>query len=70
MPRPHGDCKFRNEWLKEENFKSWVASDRSDNKIAKCTLCAKDIKIANAGKLVIFDPRRTKGTRDHHVVRY
>ena len=22
------DCKFRNEWLKDAKFKSWVASDR------------------------------------------
>ena len=48
MPRPHGDCKFRNEWLKEDKFKSWVASDRTDNRIAKCSLCCKDIKIATS----------------------
>ena len=22
-PREHGDCMFRNEWLKEFNFKPW-----------------------------------------------
>ena len=60
MPRPHGDCKFRNEWLKEDKFKSWVASDRTDNRIAKCSLCCKDIKIANAGKHALVSHLRSE----------
>ena len=60
MPRPHGDCKFRSKWLNEEKFKSWVASDRSDNKIAKCTLCGKDINIANAGKHALVSHLRSE----------
>ena len=60
MPRPHGNCKFRNEWLAIDKFKDWVARDRADDKVAKCTLslcllyhvyvCMKTVRIANAGK--------------------
>ena len=32
MPRPHGNCKFRNEWLAIDKFKDWVARDRADDK--------------------------------------
>ena len=31
MPRVHGDCMFRNEWLKYDKFKTWVADDRTAN---------------------------------------
>ena len=48
MPRPHGNCKFRNEWLAIDKFKDWVARDRADDKsrqggemytVAVFTLC-------------------------------
>ena len=50
MPRPHGNCKFRNEWLAIHKLKDWVARDRTDDQVAKCTLCMKTVRIANAGK--------------------
>ena len=60
MPRPHGNCKFRNEWLAIDKFKDWVARDRADDKsqggeMTKCTLwlfyvCMKTVRIARAGK--------------------
>ena len=50
MPRPHGNCKFRNEWLAIDKLKDWVARDRTDDQVAKCTLCMKTVRIANAGK--------------------
>ena len=50
MPRQHGNCKFRDEWLCQERYKHWVAKDRSDDTMARCTLCMKQISVANAGK--------------------
>ena len=29
MPRVHGDCIFRNEWLKDDKFKTCVANDHT-----------------------------------------
>ena len=52
-PRPHGNCKFRNEWLANDKFKDWAARDRADDKVAKCTLCMKTVRFANAGKHVL-----------------
>ena len=50
MPRQHGNCKFRDEWLCHERYRHWVAKDRSDDTMARCTLCMKQISVANAGK--------------------
>ena len=33
MPRLHGDCMFRNEWLKDDKFKTWVANDRTQPQV-------------------------------------
>ena len=30
-PREHGDSMFRNEWLKDDKFKTWVANDRTQS---------------------------------------
>ena len=49
-PRSHGNCKFRNEWLAIDKFKDWVARDRTGDKVAKCTLCMKTVRFADAGK--------------------
>ena len=39
MPRPHGNCKFRNEWLAIDKFKDWVARDRADDKRICSVVC-------------------------------
>ena len=52
MPRPHGNCKFQNEWLAIDKFKGLVVRDGVDDKVAKMyvTMCMKTVRIANAGK--------------------
>ena len=47
MPQSHGNCKFRNERLAIDKFNDWVARDRADDKVAKCTLCMKTVQFAN-----------------------
>ena len=48
LPRVNGDCLFRNQWLKDDKFKTWVANYRTQSqpesgatdvyKIAKCNI--------------------------------
>ena len=68
MPRPHGNCKFRIEWLANDKFKDWVARDRADDKsqggemyavtflIICHYVCMKTVRIATAGKHAMGKP--------------
>ena len=52
MPRAHGDCKFRDEWLVLERYKEWVVKD-ADPRLARCKFCMKSFNIANSGKYAL-----------------
>ena len=34
MPCVHGDYMFRNEWLKDDKFKTWVANGRTQPQVS------------------------------------
>ena len=41
MPRAHGDCKFRDEWLVQDKlYKEWVVKN-GDPRIERCQFCMK-----------------------------
>ena len=35
MPRAHGDCTFRDQWLVQDKYKAWVVKD-GDQRLARC----------------------------------
>ena len=37
---------FNHKWLEEDEFKSWLASTKDEDK-ARCKLCKKDIELSN-----------------------
>ena len=43
---------FKANWLEEDQFKSWLAIAKDENK-ARCKLCKKDIKLSNIIKYIV-----------------
>ena len=46
---------FKANWLEEDQFKSWLAIAKDENK-ARCKLCKKDIKLSNIIKYIVRTP--------------
>ena len=51
MPKVKGQCKFNDAWLGMSPYKEWIAKDpRGDLQMARCKICAKNIKIGSGGR--------------------
>ena len=45
------DMRFNRDWLKEDDFKDWLAQDSNDNNSSYCKCCRVTLKNANKSML-------------------
>ena len=55
---------FNHKWLEEDEFKSWLASTKDDDK-ARCKLCKKDIELSSMGRQALL--RQCSGKKHKEI---
>ena len=64
---PHGNCKFKNTWLTDEKWRSWIAPGK-DMYHAYCKFCKTQVKVAVGSKSALkshADGRDHKNLMEH-----
>ena len=51
--KDHSVASFREDWLTNEEFKSWLRKIKKKPQKAYCIICSKIIDIANGGSLTL-----------------
>ena len=47
-----GKCEFRDVWLEKDEYKPWLARNKSELK-AKCLACYKSFDVHNVGEIAM-----------------
>ena len=61
-----GKCVFFMGWIQKEEYKNWIAADRTSKSKARCRICNKSFDVASMGEAALQS--HMKGKKHTHLM--